>query len=98
MIVTSLSDLIVTSYRMSCKQYATLRMLQPRVLGFLNRVVPLVSVSNYYLVVGSGQSILTTSQVVQSRKAKHLWQSRVEIEGYSVAYFDRIAVFEVPYC
>ena len=24
-------------------------------------------------------------------------QSRVEIEGYSVAYFDRIAAFEVPY-
>ena len=27
----------------------------------------------------------------------HVWQSRVEIEGYSVAYFDRIAVFEVLY-
>ena len=27
----------------------------------------------------------------------HMWQSRVEIEGYSVAYFDRIAVFEAPY-
>ena len=25
-------------------------------------------------------------------------QSRVEIEGYSVAYFDRTAVFEAPYC
>ena len=24
-------------------------------------------------------------------------QSHVEIEGYSVAYFDRIAAFEVPY-
>ena len=24
-------------------------------------------------------------------------QSRVEIEGYSVAYFDRIAAFEAPY-
>ena len=29
--------------------------------------------------------------------ALHMWQSRVEIEGYSVAYFDRIPVFEVPY-
>ena len=28
---------------------ATLRTLQPRALGFLNRVVPLVSASNYYL-------------------------------------------------
>ena len=27
-----------------------------------------------------------------------MWQSRVEIEGYSVAYFDRIASFEAPYC
>ena len=26
-----------------------------------------------------------------------MWQSRVEIEGYSIAYFDHIAVFEVPY-
>ena len=26
-----------------------------------------------------------------------MWQSRVEIEGYSVAYFDLIAAFEVPY-
>ena len=26
-----------------------------------------------------------------------MWQSRVEIKGYSVVYFDRIAVFEAPY-
>ena len=26
-----------------------------------------------------------------------MWQSRVEIEGYSVAYFDCIAAFEAPY-
>ena len=26
-----------------------------------------------------------------------MWQSRVEIEGYSVAYFDHIAAFDVPY-
>ena len=25
----------------------------------------------------------------------HMWQSRVEIEHYSVAYFDRVTVFEV---
>ena len=24
----------------------------------------------------------------------HMWQSRVEIEGYSVSYFDHIAVLE----
>ena len=27
----------------------------------------------------------------------YLWQSRVEIEGYSGAHFDHIAVFEAPY-
>ena len=27
----------------------------------------------------------------------YMWQSRVEIEDYSVAYFDRITVFEAPY-
>ena len=27
----------------------------------------------------------------------HMWQSRVEIEGYSVTYFDRIAAFKAPY-
>ena len=26
-----------------------------------------------------------------------IWQSHVEIEDYSVAYFDRIAAFEAPY-
>ena len=26
-----------------------------------------------------------------------MWQSCVEIEGYSVVYFGRIAAFEVPY-
>ena len=26
---------------------------------------------------------------------QHVWQSRVETEHYSIAYFDRIAVFEV---
>ena len=28
---------------------------------------------------------------------KHMWQSRVEIKGYSVVYFDQIAGFEEPY-
>ena len=26
-----------------------------------------------------------------------MWQSHVEIEGYSIAYFDRIAAFEALY-
>ena len=28
---------------------------------------------------------------------RYMWQSRVEIEDYSIAYFDRIAALEVPY-
>ena len=28
----------------------------------------------------------------------YMWQSRVDIEGYSIAYFDSIAVFEAPCC
>ena len=28
----------------------------------------------------------------------YVWQSRVEIEGYSVAYFDHIVAFEALYC
>ena len=28
---------------------------------------------------------------------QYIWQSRVEIEGYSVAYFDHFTTFEVPY-
>ena len=27
-----------------------------------------------------------------------MWQSRVEIEGYSIAYFNRITAFKAPYC
>ena len=27
----------------------------------------------------------------------YVWQSRVEIEGYSVAYFNRIDAFGAPY-
>ena len=34
---------------------------------------------------------------VQVGEDSHIWQSRVEIKGYSVTYFDRIAAFEAPY-
>ena len=30
-------------------------------------------------------------------RVDHMWQSRVETEGYSVAYFDRIAAFKALY-
>ena len=34
-------------------------------------------------------------QNINSRKLE-MWQSHVEIEGYSIAYFDRIAAFKAP--
>ena len=30
-------------------------------------------------------------------KIKYMWQSSVEIEGFSIVYFDRIAAFKAPY-
>ena len=29
---------------------------------------------------------------------QRVWQSRVEIEGHSIVYFDHIAAFEALYC
>ena len=39
----------------------------------------------------------TQVRLRQIRIRNKMWQSHVEIEGYSIAYFDRIAVFEAPY-
>ena len=44
--------------------------------------------------VGGGCSVVVTQC---NKKKDYLWQSCVEIEGYSIMYFDRIAVFEVLY-
>ena len=41
---------------------------------------------------------LGEQNIHRCRKESHMWQSRVEIEDYSVAYFDRIAAFKAPYC
>ena len=40
---------------------------------------------------------LVTSEAYVATVQVHMWQSHVEIEGYSIAYFDHIAAFEVPY-
>ena len=54
--------------------------------------------SNWSAAVSFGSNLLE-----QNVKEKHMcmyiymWQSHVENEGYSVAYFDCITVFEVPY-
>ena len=45
--------------------------------------------------------LLMTREVFVMCTAAHtltqMWQSRVEIKGYSVAYFGRIVAFEAPY-
>ena len=64
------------------------------------------------LIPSSHDHICTTgmdSSLLSCFKCSHLhldflrvhlsmWQSHVEIGGYSIVYFDRIAAFEVPYC
>ena len=53
-----------------------------------------------------GLFLITSGPVAQLKKKVRaqtvvniiqLWQSRVEIKDYFVAYFDRIAAFEAPY-
>ena len=40
--------------------------------------------------------LVTVESSIDSEQTNetHMWQSRVEIEGYSVAYFDRIVAFK----
>ena len=47
------------------------------------------------LLVSSG-----VYNVLQSRRncVYNMWQSRVEIKGYSIEYLDHIAVFKALYC
>ena len=45
-------------------------------------------------VLGSLHVTWTCGGCRGSSAQLHMWQSRVEIEHYSVAYFDRIAAFE----
>ena len=54
-----------------------------------------VNRERYYCTCYSGASQVDFEYLVQC--SHHMWQSRVEIERYSVVYFDRIAVFEAPY-
>ena len=46
------------------------------------------------LVQVAGAIIIHTPEEVKG--IYNMWQSRVEMEGYSVAYFNRIAAFEAP--
>ena len=52
-------------------------------------------VCNFMFVWMDESRVLYTAEYSQA--PTNMWQSRVEIKGYSVMYFDRIAVFEAPY-
>ena len=41
-----------------------------------------------------GDYLTAASDDQGNEDSSHMWQSRVEIEHYSIAYFDRIAAFE----
>ena len=42
-------------------------------------------------------SLVAMATFAKATNGIYMWQSRVEIEGYSIAYFDCIVAFEVPY-
>ena len=39
-------------------------------------------------------AIASQVQTTKMKELLYMWQSRVEIEHYSIAYFDRVTVFE----
>ena len=51
-----------------------------------------------YLCASSNHFHATRLTVIAHIVHIHMLQSRVEIEDYSIAYFDHIAEFKVPYC
>ena len=60
------------------------------------------SYGNTHMVTSYSNNHMVTSydntHMVTSYGNDHMWQSRVEIESYSVVYFDRIVAFKAPYC
>ena len=60
-----------------------------------------VMVALYAIIAWSGDRVnapeARPSQQSKLNQIIDMWQSRVEIKGYSIAYFDLIAVFEAPY-
>ena len=63
---------------------------------FLLLVVTMAcKLSLYYVLCHMTISInLQAEMKVMRAMRTHMWQSRVEIEYYSVAYFDRVTTFE----
>ena len=48
-------------------------------------------------ILGCSYFARSDGQFTNVSRQYYMWQSRVEFEGYSVAYFDRIVAFEAPY-
>ena len=58
-----------------------------------------VHISIYYLfTVHNWILLLLLLHTHRLKIVYHMWQSRVEVEDYSVMYFDCIAAFKAPYC
>ena len=80
-----------TVYMCKCKcNFVTLQYLDITLAG--------VSIGNEILqrfIVGMID--LRERNVHRCKKESHMWQSRVEIEDYSVAYFNHITAFKASY-
>ena len=51
----------------------------------------------HYLTPQILQLVTESLFFIYEGQLMNMWQSHVEIEGYSVTYFDRIVAFEAPY-
>ena len=67
-----------------CSIFSTAQLILTRLRASIGVTRSYLSFRSYALLTYKVQFVLF-----------HMWQSRVEIEHYSVAYFDRIAAFEV---
>ena len=63
----------------------------PQYHGFRTTVLYTCSLQIYTILYGLQQNRVTQYYT-------HVWQCHLETEGYPVKYFERIAVFEAPYC
>ena len=62
-------------------------------------VLVLVQFNNFYRNTGFYwcYMLLLKPPILMHSWHTYMWKSHIEIKGYSVAYFNRIAMFEVPY-
>ena len=53
--------------------------------------------TNSMQIIGASVSEPRTNELNGGISFIYMWQSHVEVEGYSIAYFDCIAVFDLLY-